>query len=610
MNYLEQLSVKPRVDLRQEFTVIPAVETDAPIGAATIIEDKSIVIDKRDVSFDRAKLEEQLKQHKLSKVGIKRTIAATVAGPELKPGPIIIKPIKKKKKAVVLLGDEEGEFKEEVVLPTVPPLASSIPKPLRMLEGSVNGLLYVEEWVVMYITQHKLQLSNDVKNLHISKESSALVAGQITQPPFNTWKVMHTAGAGTCLIHAFLTSLSPTYRNNLSYSEKDKVGKAFRVEDFAKYFQTKPEQFKLLNTVSKFLTDAEIQAFADYYQINIMVTTIEDAQNPKYKQNNIRAFHCLNEDTNGLDYILVFSDGNQHFESMCTERDQYVIPYLEGHLLFQSLASSGLTRDSDIVCDFQDGDKILYKQKQYVVVERKLEHISHDTKVCNKLLVAPVKYIISININDEKIVEKPKQNFIVIGGKIVYTKADAPEEYFIVSNLDQTNMISIVLTSKAKKIKSDEATKVVQLNLTPIKIGEEIADALEPLPIVPLSKKPRFLPKVQKGVALLGPESWVNIGAEPITKRMPRLPTDTVVKVPSYYMDNREMFNTFINRMFLTAYGAELKDDTKGISCDNIGSDSTAFSLLTHQKIIKDYLNLYTPYRGLLLYHGLGSGKT
>ena len=25
---------------------------------------------------------------------------------------------------------------------------------------------------------------------------------------------------------------------------------------------------------------------------------------------------------------------------------------------------------------------------------------------------------------------------------------------------------------------------------------------------------------------------------------------------------------------------------------------------------MRDYINLYTPYRGLLLYHGLGSGKT
>ena len=34
------------------------------------------------------------------------------------------------------------------------------------------------------------------------------------------------------------------------------------------------------------------------------------------------------------------------------------------------------------------------------------------------------------------------------------------------------------------------------------------------------------------------------------------------------------------------------------------------FSLLTHQKLVREYLNILTPYRGLLLYHGLGSGKT
>lgn len=34
------------------------------------------------------------------------------------------------------------------------------------------------------------------------------------------------------------------------------------------------------------------------------------------------------------------------------------------------------------------------------------------------------------------------------------------------------------------------------------------------------------------------------------------------------------------------------------------------FEILNHQKIVQRYLNTYTPYRGLLLYHGLGSGKT
>ena len=45
------------------------------------------------------------------------------------------------------------------------------------------------------------------------------------------------------------------------------------------------------------------------------------------------------------------------------------------------------------------------------------------------------------------------------------------------------------------------------------------------------------------------------------------------------------------------------------LSCDT-GSGDGFSDLLTHQKIVRDYINLYTPYRGILLYHGLGSGKT
>jgi hypothetical protein len=74
-------------------------------------------------------------------------------------------------------------------------------------------------------------------------------------------------------------------------------------------------------------------------------------------------------------------------------------------------------------------------------------------------------------------------------------------------------------------------------------------------------------------------------------------------------MNNREIFVNFINGLF-EPYKDQLLDDTQGISCDNIGQDTGDVTLLTHQKIVRDYINLYTPYRGLLLYHGLGSGKT
>ena len=55
-------------------------------------------------------------------------------------------------------------------------------------------------------------------------------------------------------------------------------------------------------------------------------------------------------------------------------------------------------------------------------------------------------------------------------------------------------------------------------------------------------------------------------------------------------------------------YKEQLMIEEGGATCDR--DDSVAFSTMSHQNIVRDYLNLYTPYRGLLLYHGLGSGKT
>lgn len=129
------------------------------------------------------------------------------------------------------------------------------------------------------------------------------------------------------------------------------------------------------------------------------------------------------------------------------------------------------------------------------------------------------------------------------------------------------------------------------------------------IPIKPPKKIERKTQKIEKGVAVLGPEVNIEIGDTDLIKRMPKKSPPIIVKVGSYIMNNREIFVNFINSLY-EPYKRELEENKEGISCDNIGKTSTSFSLLTHQKIVRDYMNLYTPYRGLLLYHGLGSGKT
>ena len=98
----------------------------------------------------------------------------------------------------------------------------------------------------------------------------------------------------------------------------------------------------------------------------------------------------------------------------------------------------------------------------------------------------------------------------------------------------------------------------------------------------------------------------MEIKGELVVNRLPRRPLPSV-SASHYYMNNRQKFVNFINELFLT-YHDELSSKKEQISCDPAAN--AEFSLLTHQKIVRDYLNIYTPYRGLLLYHGLGSGKT
>ena len=98
------------------------------------------------------------------------------------------------------------------------------------------------------------------------------------------------------------------------------------------------------------------------------------------------------------------------------------------------------------------------------------------------------------------------------------------------------------------------------------------------------------------------------IRTQKVSARLPSEKEKVLVKASSYYMNNRKIFIQKLTELF-KPYQKELLDNQSNVSCDN-RNVGNSFDLLTHQKIVRDYLNLYTPYRGLLLYHGLGSGKT
>jgi hypothetical protein len=113
-----------------------------------------------------------------------------------------------------------------------------------------------------------------------------------------------------------------------------------------------------------------------------------------------------------------------------------------------------------------------------------------------------------------------------------------------------------------------------------------------------------------KGTKVLTEKEMELLDNAKMVERLPQPKQHVDIKVSSYYMNNREIFVNFINSLF-QPYRDQIINDTTPITCESMNQKTTGeIALLTHQKLVRDYMNMYTPYRGLLVLHGLGSGKS
>ena len=161
---------------------------------------------------------------------------------------------------------------------------------------------------------------------------------------------------------------------------------------------------------------------------------------------------------------------------------------------------------------------------------------------------------------------------------------------------------SVIIKKKRKKIIT---TKSLKKTIT----GEPSPDDLPDEPVEESKQQKIVIKKRKKIVKKVLPdvdESKMIIGDVPLSERLWPKEEPINIKAPNYYMNNRKIFINFIDSLF-EKYRDDLEEESKDLSCDR---GPGAFSLMTHQSIVRDYMNLYTPYRGLLVYHGLGAGKT
>lgn len=155
---------------------------------------------------------------------------------------------------------------------------------------------------------------------------------------------------------------------------------------------------------------------------------------------------------------------------------------------------------------------------------------------------------------------------------------DIPEN--VVTDSDDT------VKEKQNEDSKEEEKESIHDAVDKNEIEENIDNVIEPV-----TKKEK-----KKTISNMSVEH-LKIGDNKISERMEYKKGTIKHRVSPYYMNNRKISIQKLNQLF-----QKFKDESN--------DESEDFGLMKNQKVVVEYLNLYTPYRGLLLLHGLGAGKT
>ena len=186
--------------------------------------------------------------------------------------------------------------------------------------------------------------------------------------------------------------------------------------------------------------------------------------------------------------------------------------------------------------------------------------------------------------------------------------------------VEEEQIPSLLVSEEEPLVEVQEEEKEGEKEVVEKEKEKEREPAKKDKPAAPAAKKIRVKiikpgsakkgKKVNESSTGTGIDTNVVFGSLSLKERISP-PPEKIVASP-YFMNNRKIFVDFINKFFLTKF-KDASEKGAPITCEEIKkakTDSARLSLFPHQQIVKDYLNMYTPYRGLLLFHGLGSGKT
>jgi hypothetical protein len=128
---------------------------------------------------------------------------------------------------------------------------------------------------------------------------------------------------------------------------------------------------------------------------------------------------------------------------------------------------------------------------------------------------------------------------------------------------------------------------------------------------IPILQRPRVGPKP------VGPTEPVPVeppkpGFEALQERVAKKVNEDTTQVhPDVYIpSDRRAFSSFIIESYWRYYLPEQKGGPDVDACKKAMASSKELKTFSYQAFVRDYIQRPTPYRGVLVYHGLGSGKT
>jgi hypothetical protein len=248
----------------------------------------------------------------------------------------------------------------------------------------------------------------------------------------------------------------------------------------------------------------------------------------------------------------------------------------------------------DRIQKMMKGEEVANLDKNAIIGKKNIKAQEEEVKE----IKAPGE-VKDLKVPEEMVLEEVKE--VKIPGEMVLEEEGSPK----VPGVEEKE-------KKEEKIHGvEEEAEKKDVKKPKVKISEEIVPEEVKVPEeekVPGEKKKRVSKRQPKEVIAADiPRGQLVITDKVVSDRLPKRKS-YVRKISPYYMYNRRIFVQKLGPLFKSHAEEIAAVVDEDVSCDNRASKN--FDLLTHQKVVTDYLNTYTPYRGLLIYHGLGSGKT